>query len=234
MGRSDLERSISRRLGANSPCSDDRCEEGFSHPVATIDRYLRPEPVTRKANACYFGAPFSSWECACRPGPPSRRMAWAGTAMAAPGLSVRFRLGADPPGRTIRGPRNSGVWLIRPRISSTARRSRSHGVRDDLDRQFSGMITTLRALATSEALEQGDFSTFYRQAKRVLSTETPTLSCATSTTASCSTPECRGEPTAPSGDPPPPADHVQAESPGCPTCSWVLFPSLPSTASTCP
>src|SRR5262245_50055924 len=30
------------------------------------------------------------------------------------------------------------------------------------------MSTTLRALATSEALEQGDFVSFYRQARRVL------------------------------------------------------------------
>jgi PAS domain S-box-containing protein len=41
-------------------------------------------------------------------------------------------------------------------------------LRNDLDRQFAGMVTTLRALATSEALEQGDFASFYRQAKRVL------------------------------------------------------------------
>lgn len=39
---------------------------------------------------------------------------------------------------------------------------------NDLDTQLSGMITTLRALATSEALEQGDFRSFYRQAKRAL------------------------------------------------------------------
>jgi PAS domain S-box-containing protein len=44
----------------------------------------------------------------------------------------------------------------------------ARSARNDLDRQLSGMITTLRALATSEALEQGDFATFYRQAKRVL------------------------------------------------------------------
>jgi PAS domain S-box-containing protein len=41
-------------------------------------------------------------------------------------------------------------------------------LRNDLDRQLAGMTTTLRALATSEALEQGDFASFYRQAKRVL------------------------------------------------------------------
>ena len=39
---------------------------------------------------------------------------------------------------------------------------------NDLDRHLSGMITTLRALSTSEALEQGDFASFYRQAKRAL------------------------------------------------------------------
>jgi PAS domain S-box-containing protein len=39
---------------------------------------------------------------------------------------------------------------------------------NDLDAQLSGMITTLRALATSEALEQGDFTSFYRQAQRAL------------------------------------------------------------------
>lgn len=38
----------------------------------------------------------------------------------------------------------------------------------DVDGQLAGMITTLRALATSEALEQGDFASFYRQAKRAL------------------------------------------------------------------
>ena len=46
----------------------------------------------------------------------------------------------------------------------------ARAARGDLDRQLGGMITTLRALATSEALEQGDFTTFYRQAKRVLLT----------------------------------------------------------------
>ena len=46
----------------------------------------------------------------------------------------------------------------------------ARAARNDLDRQLSGMITTLRALATSEALEQGDFATFYRQAKRALFT----------------------------------------------------------------
>ena len=46
----------------------------------------------------------------------------------------------------------------------------ARAARNDLDRQLSGMITTLRALATSEALEQGDFATFYRQARRVLLT----------------------------------------------------------------
>ena len=46
----------------------------------------------------------------------------------------------------------------------------ARAARSDLDRQLSGMITTLRALATSEALEQGDFATFYRQAKRALFT----------------------------------------------------------------
>ncbi len=40
--------------------------------------------------------------------------------------------------------------------------------RNELDRQLASMITTLRALATSEALEQGDFATFHRQAKRAL------------------------------------------------------------------
>lgn len=44
----------------------------------------------------------------------------------------------------------------------------ARAARNDLDRQLSGMITTLRALATSEALEQGDFATFYRQSKRAL------------------------------------------------------------------
>lgn len=44
----------------------------------------------------------------------------------------------------------------------------ARSARNDLDRQLSGMITTLRALATSEALEQGDFASFYRQARRVL------------------------------------------------------------------
>jgi PAS domain S-box-containing protein len=39
---------------------------------------------------------------------------------------------------------------------------------NDLDTQLSGMITTLRALGTSEALEQGDLKSFYRQAKRAL------------------------------------------------------------------
>jgi len=38
----------------------------------------------------------------------------------------------------------------------------------NVDEQLAGMITTLRALATSEALEQGDFTSFYRQAKRAL------------------------------------------------------------------
>jgi PAS domain S-box-containing protein len=38
----------------------------------------------------------------------------------------------------------------------------------DVDDQLAGMITTLRAIATSEALEQGDFTSFYRQAKRAL------------------------------------------------------------------
>ncbi len=38
----------------------------------------------------------------------------------------------------------------------------------DVDDQLAGMITTLRALATSEALEQGDFASFYRQAKRAV------------------------------------------------------------------
>jgi PAS domain S-box-containing protein len=46
----------------------------------------------------------------------------------------------------------------------------ARAARNDLDRQLSGMITTLRALTTSEALEQGDFATFYRQAKRALFT----------------------------------------------------------------
>ena len=46
----------------------------------------------------------------------------------------------------------------------------ARAARSDLDRQLAGMITTLRALATSEALEQGDFATFYRQAKRALFT----------------------------------------------------------------
>ncbi|NJO35907.1 MAG: hypothetical protein HC869_25310, partial [Rhodospirillales bacterium] len=46
----------------------------------------------------------------------------------------------------------------------------ARSVRNDLDRQLSGMITTLRALATSEALEQGDFASFYRQARRALLT----------------------------------------------------------------
>ncbi len=44
----------------------------------------------------------------------------------------------------------------------------ARAARNDLDRQLAGMITTLRALATSEALEQGDFATFYRQAQRAL------------------------------------------------------------------
>jgi PAS domain S-box-containing protein len=39
---------------------------------------------------------------------------------------------------------------------------------NDLDSQLSGIITTLKALATSEALEQGDFASFHRQAKRAL------------------------------------------------------------------
>jgi PAS domain S-box-containing protein len=38
---------------------------------------------------------------------------------------------------------------------------------NSLDSELSGMIMALRALATSEALEQGDFASFYRQAKRV-------------------------------------------------------------------
>jgi PAS domain S-box-containing protein len=38
----------------------------------------------------------------------------------------------------------------------------------DLESQLTGMMTTLRALGTSEALEQGDFASFYRQAKRAL------------------------------------------------------------------
>lgn len=44
----------------------------------------------------------------------------------------------------------------------------ARAARNDLDRQLSGMITTLRALGTSEALEQGDFATFHRQARRAL------------------------------------------------------------------
>ena len=44
----------------------------------------------------------------------------------------------------------------------------ARAARNDLDRQLAGMITTLRALATSEALEQGDFATFHRQARRAL------------------------------------------------------------------
>lgn len=46
----------------------------------------------------------------------------------------------------------------------------ARSVRNDLDRQLSSMITTLRALATSEALEQGDFASFHRQARRALLT----------------------------------------------------------------
>ena len=43
-------------------------------------------------------------------------------------------------------------------------RTVSHGA----DRQLAGMITTVRALAASETLEQGDLAGFYVQAKRVL------------------------------------------------------------------
>jgi PAS domain S-box-containing protein len=51
----------------------------------------------------------------------------------------------------------------------------ARSVRNDIDRQLSAMITTLRALATSEALEQGDFATFYRQAKRALMDENASI-----------------------------------------------------------
>lgn len=44
----------------------------------------------------------------------------------------------------------------------------ARGANNDLDAQLAGMITTLRALGTSEALEQGDLASFYRQAKRAL------------------------------------------------------------------
>ena len=44
----------------------------------------------------------------------------------------------------------------------------AHSISGDIDSHLSGMTTTLRALATSEALEQGDLTSFYRQAKRVL------------------------------------------------------------------
>lgn len=62
------------------------------------------------------------------------------------------------------------VWF---RIADRAAQDRAtlemaRSIANDLDGHLSGMITTLRALATSEALEQGDLTSFYRQAKRAL------------------------------------------------------------------
>jgi PAS domain S-box-containing protein len=62
------------------------------------------------------------------------------------------------------------AWI---RMSDRAAQDRAtletaRSIATDLDRHLSGMITTLRALSTSEPLEQGDFTSFYRQAKRAL------------------------------------------------------------------
>ena len=44
-------------------------------------------------------------------------------------------------------------------------------IRDDLDRDMAAKIATLRALATSPALEAGDFAAFYRQARSLMEPE---------------------------------------------------------------
>lgn len=67
----------------------------------------------------------------------------------------------------------AAVGIAWSRIADRAAQDRAtlemaRSIANDLDGHLSGMITTLRALATSEALEQGDLTSFYRQAKRVL------------------------------------------------------------------
>jgi PAS domain S-box-containing protein len=90
----------------------------------------------------------------------------------------------------------------------------ARAARNDLDRQLSGMITTLRALATSEALEQGDFATFHRQARRaLLGGETNIVVRDLSNRQILNTRVPWQTELARSGDPPPPPELVERGEP---------------------
>ena len=76
------------------------------------------------------------------------------------------------------------------------------------------MITTLRALATSEALEQGDFSAFYRQAKRALLNSDTNIVLRDLDSRQLLNTRVPWQTELPrSGDPPPPADRVARGEP---------------------